>query len=189
MKSETMIYAATVVLGCLAFALNLRAFLLARRSRMMEREQERERRAKCAVLEVAREFLQLELLAGGRGKHHAYHVAENGMLLAVDAVAYYLAVFARMDDFWHVVAAAGGCGRNPFAVSLDKIDLGDGKGHYTFIDDYGRKAFVDGIVPPGLFDFYDGARVTADDFKNAVVDAQAEAGKRNRSRYSMIIQD
>ena len=189
MKSETMIYAATVVLGCLAFALNLRAFLLARRSRMMEREQERERRAKCAVLEVAREFLRLELLAGGRGKHHAYNVAENGMLLAVDAVDYYFAVLARMNDFWYVVASAGGTGRNPFAVSLDKIDLGDGKGHYTFIDDYGRKAFVDGIVPPGLFDFYNSARVTADDFKNAVVDAQAEAGKRNRSRYSMIIQD
>lgn len=189
MKSETMIYAATVVLGCLAFALNLRAFLLARRSRMMEREQERERRAKCAVLEVAREFLRLELLAGGRGKHHAYNVAENGMLLAVDAVDYYFAVLARMNNFWYVVASAGGTGRNPFAVSLDKIDLGDGKGHYTFIDDYGRKAFVDGIVPPGLFDFYNSARVTADDFKNAVVDAQAEAGKRNRSRYSMIIQD
>ena len=189
MKSETMIYAATVVLACLAFALNLMAFLRVRRSRMMEREQERARRAKCAVLEVAREFLRLELLAGGRGKHHAYHVAENGMLLAVDAVTYYLAVFARMDDFWHVVAAAGRCGCNPFSVSLYKIDFGDGKGDFTYIHDRCGKAFIDGAVPPGLSDFYNGARATANDFKNAVVDAQAEARKRNRSRYSMIIQD
>ena len=156
---------------------------------MMEREQERERRAKCAVLEVARKFLRLELLAGGRGKHHAYHVAENGMLLAVDAVAYYLAVFARMDDFWHVVAAAGGCGRNPFAISLDKIDLGDGKGDFTYIHDCCGKAFIDGIVPAELLHPYDCARATAEDFKNAVVECQTEAGERNRRRYSMTVHD
>lgn len=189
MNMTIVLNIATVIFGGFALAMSAWVYYSLRRRNEELRESARKRRAKCAVLEVAREFLRLELLAGGRGKHHAYNVAENGMLLAVDAVDYYFAVLARMNDFWYVVASAGGTGRNPFAVSLDEIDLGDGKGHYTFIDDYGRKAFVDGIVPPGLFDFYNGARVTADDFKNAVVDAQAEAGKRNRSRYSMIIQD
>ena len=145
--------------------------------------------AECAVLEVARKFLRLELLAGGRGKHHAYHVSEDGVLLSVDAVEYYFAVLAGMYDFWQAVATAGGTGRNPFAVSLDKIDLGDGKGDFTYIHNCCGKAFIDGIVPTELLHPYDCAGATADEFKNAVVECQTEAGKRNRRRYSMTVHD
>lgn len=178
-----------VVFGAIALAAGV--WVCCRRKRRQEELKELawERGTKCAALKVAREFLRLKLRAGGRGKHHAYHVAENGVLLAVDAVDYYFAVLSGMHDFWDVVASAGAVGRNPFAVSLDEVDLGDGKGDFTYIDDLGDKAFIDGIAPTELLSPDDCARVTARDFKNAVVDGQAEAAKRNRSRYSMAVED
>lgn len=185
----TVMDIATAILAFFALVTSLWVYYSRRRRWQELRELERARRAECAVLKVARKFLRLELLAGGRGKHHAYHVSYNGVLLSVDAVDYYFAVLAGMHDFWQAVATAGGTGRNSFAISLGEIDLGDGKGDFTYVDNCCGKAFVDGIVPTELLHPYDCARATAEDFKNAVVECQAEASKRNRRRYSMAIQD
>ena len=180
---------AAVVSAAIALAAGVWVY---RRRKWRQEESEElawERGTKYAALKVAREFLRLELLAGGRGKQHAYYVAEDGMLLAVDAVDYYFAVLSGMHDFWDVVASAGAVGRNPFAVSLDEVDLGDGEGDFTYIHNLSGKAFIDGIAPVDLLHPNDCARVTAGDFKNAVIDGQAEAAKRNRSRYSMAVED
>lgn len=181
------------VVAVVTATIALAAGVLVYRRRKWRREESeelaRECRTKIGALKVAREFLRLKLRAGGRGKHHAYHVAKNGALLAVDALDYYLAVLSGMDDFWYEVASAGAVGSNPFAVSLDEVCLGDGKGDFTYIHNLSGKAFVDGIAPVDLLHPNDCARVTARDFKNAVIDGQAEAAKRNRSRYSMAVED
>lgn len=138
------------------------------------------------VLKAASQLLRAELLAGGRGKHYAYHVSEDGLILRVDAVQLYLALFAGVEDFWQLVASAGGEWGDAFAVTLDEIDFGDGKGHFTYIHGDGYGAFVDGIVPDAFPRPYYSARVTAEEFKDAVVDAQAEAAKRKRACYAEI---
>lgn len=136
------------------------------------------------TLDKALRDFRVELAPSGRGKHHAYHVTDDGVLLAVDAVDMYLACLAGLDEFWDVVAASGGGRGNPFAVSLDEIDLGDGKGDFTYVYNRCGEAFVDagGPMPPPYA--HDSARATADDFKNAVVHAQAEAAERERSCYA-----
>lgn len=177
---EALTYSA-LIMAALGLALNAWAFL---RARLTPEEAEREDRAERGAFEAIGELLRAELLAGGRGKHHAYHVTEDGVLLAVDAVDMYLACLAGLDEFWDVVAASGGGRGNPFAVSLDEIDLGDGKGDFTYVYNRCGEAFVDagGPLPPPYA--HDSARATADDFKNAVVHAQAEAAERERSCYA-----
>ena len=138
------------------------------------------------VLKAAHQLLRAELLAGGRDKHYAYHVSEDGILLRVDAVQLYLALFAGVEDFWQLVASAGGERGDAFAVTLDEIDFGDGKGYFTYIHGNGDGTFVDGIVPAAFPGPYYSTRATADEFKNAVVDAQAEAAKRKRACYAEI---
>ncbi|MBQ3106218.1 MAG: hypothetical protein IJC51_01910 [Eggerthellaceae bacterium] len=178
-----------VVTATIALAAGVWVYRLRKRRQEELKKLAWERGTKYAALKVARELLRLKLHAGGRGKHHAYHVAKNGVLLAVDALDYYFAVLSGMDDFWYEVASAGAVGSNPFAVSLDEVCLGDGKGDFTYIHNLSGKVFVDGIAPVDLLHPNDCARVTAGDFKNAVIDGQAEAAKRNRSRYSMAVQD
>lgn len=56
----------------------------------------------CPRLHAARKFLGAKLLAGGYGKHHAYYIAGDGRVLVADAVDFYLALFAGVEDFWHV---------------------------------------------------------------------------------------
>ena len=178
-----------VVTATIALAAGVWVYRLRKRRQEELKKLAWERGTKYAALKVAREILLLKLHAGGRGKHHAYHVAKNGVLLAVDALDYYFAVLSGMDDFWYEVASAGAVGSNPFAVSLDEVCLGDGKGDFTYIHNLSGKVFVDGSAPVDLLHPHDCARVTAGDFKNAVIDGQAEAAKRNRSRYSMAVQD
>lgn len=128
-------------------------------------------------------LLRIKVLSGGYGKHNAYYVTEYGALLAVDAVDFYLAHFAGMNDFWELVADGVGGGSCGAAVSLEQIDLGDGKRDFTYVDNGRIRAFVDGIVPGSLIDSHLCARATSEDFKNAVINAQAEARKRYNSRY------
>ena len=185
---------ACAVIAVAAFALNLWVFMRRRRERLERLSLEepnsyRERWTERVAFQAFWQLHRAKLLAGGYGKHHAYHVTNDGVLLAVDAVDYYLAVLTGTNEFWDVVATAGGERGNPFAVTLDEIDLGDGKGDFTYIHNLSGKVFVDGIAPVDLLHPNDCARVTAGDFKNAVIDGQAEAAKRNRSRYSMAVQD
>lgn len=180
---ELLLYFA-LIMALLALALNAWVCLM-RRKRLERTRNEQvvhdwdERRD----LNPFREWLRVKLLAGGYGKHHAYHVTEDGVLLAVDVVDLYLACLAGLDEFWYVVESVGDARSNPFAVSLDEIDLGDGKGDFTYIDNCCGKSFVDCAASLGAPYAYDCARVTADEFKDAVVYAQAEAAERKHSRY------
>lgn len=180
---ELLLYFA-LIMALLALALNAWVCLM-RRKRLERTRNEQvvhdwdDRRD----LNPFREGLRVKLLAGGYGKHHAYHVTEDGVLLAVDALDLYLACLAGLDEFWDVVASVGDARDNPFAVSLDEIDLGDGKGDFTYIDNRCGKSFVDCVASLEAPYAYDCARVTAKEFKNAVVDAQAEAAERKHRRY------
>ena len=136
-----------------------------------------------AGLYALRKFLRIKTLSGGYGKHNAYYVTKDGVLLAVDAVDFYFAHFAGVNDFWELVADDVGGGSCGVAVALEQIDLGDGKRDFTYIDNGRIRAFVDGIVPSSLIDSHYCARATSENFKNAVVNAQAEARKRNNGRY------
>lgn len=136
-----------------------------------------------AALNAFGKFLRIKVLSGGYGKRNAYYVTKDGVLLAVDAVDFYLAHAARINDFWELIADDVSGGRCGAAVSLEQIDLGDGKGEFTYVDNGCIRAFIDGVVPSSLIDSHYCARATAEDFKGAVVNAQAEARKRNDSRY------
>ena len=129
------------------------------------------------------QFLRVKMLSGGYGKHYAYYVNRDGALLAVDAVYFYLAHLARLNDFWYLVSDAVGCEGSAFTVSIEKIDLGDGKRDFTYVDDGSIRAFIDGVVPSSIIDADYCTRVTAKDFSDAVINAQTEARERNRGRY------
>lgn len=185
---------ACAVIAVAAFALNLWVFMRRRRERrerlsLEEPNSYRERWTECVAFQAFWQLHRAKLLAGGYGKHHAYHVTDDGVLLAVDAVDYYLAVLAGANEFWDAVATAGGERGNPFAVTLDEIDLGDGKGDFTYVYNRCGEAFVDAVLPFPLPYSDDSARATADDFKDAVIDAQAEAAKRKRIRYAKSFHD
>lgn len=183
MKGETLMLIGCAALGAGALALNLWVLFARLRKRTERKNRERDEWAKGIALKALREFLRAKLLAGGYGKHRAYHVTEYGALLAVDAADLQLAIFAGLYEFWDFVAGISGQGvadyrANPFAVSLDEIDLGDGKGDFTYIRNGCGESFVDAVLFGDLANPHFCARVTADDFKCAVVRAQEKAAKR-----------
>ena len=183
--SGLFLYIASAVFAAFALALNAWVLIARLRERAERKSRERDERTEGVVLKTLRELLRAKLLAGGYGKHRAYHVAQDGTLLAVDAADLQLAIFAGFYEFWDFVARISGQGiadyrANPFAVSLDEIDLGDGKGDFTYIRNGCGEAFVDAVLFGDLADPHFCARVTADDFKNAVVHAQKEAAKRGK---------
>ena len=141
--------------------------------------------AEVATLDAFWELFRAELLAGGRGKHYAYRVADDGTLLAIDATYVYFAIMTGVDGLWEVIDSVRRARGNAFAVSLDEIDLGDGKRNFTYIDDGGRNnCFVDSDTAATFLLSNHCTRASADDFKSAVIDAQTKANERNRGRYS-----
>lgn len=137
--------------------------------------------ANCRAFNAVRERLRAKLLAGGYGKHNAYWIAPNGLVLASDAADYYLALFTGMDDFWDWVAIghAGELHGGFLSAPLEQIDFGDGKGHFSRIHAASGDTYVDADL--SLIDSpypYLCARVTADEFKDAIVQRQAEAAER-----------
>ena len=133
----------------------------------------------CPRLHAARKFLGAKLLAGGYGKHHAYYIAGDGRVLVADAVDFYLALFAGVEDFWHVVACAERHqrGTHLLAAPLKEIDFGDGERGYTRVHYCGGETYID-IGPVGDLSYpHRCTWATADEFKQAVVDAQAKASE------------
>lgn len=137
--------------------------------------------ADCRAFDAARERLRAKLLAGGYGKHNAYFIMPNGFVLASDAADYYLALLTGVNDFWdwvaigHVGEPDGGFLTSP----LEQIDFGDGKGHFSRIHAASGETYVDAdlsLLDSPYTDFC--ARVTADEFKDAIVQRQAEAAER-----------
>ena len=136
----------------------------------------------CRAFDAARERLRAKLFAGGYGKHKAYFIAPNGFVLVADAADYYLALFAGVDDFWDCVAVghSGELDGGFLTAPLEQIDFGDGKGHFTRIHAASGETFVDADLTTLLVspDPYLCARVTAEEFKDAIVQRKAEAAKR-----------
>lgn len=145
------------------------------------------------ICETLRELFRAKLITGGNGKHHAYHITQSGRVLVVDAADMQLAVVAGYKEFWDFVEECAGHdaannGANALSVSLDEIDFGDGKGDFTYIRNGCGEAFVDGLLAFDYSAYSDCcARTTAEYFKNAVINAQAEAAERNRSRDGDLI--
>ncbi len=137
-------------------------------------------RANCHAFDAARERLRAELLAGGYGEHNAYHIMRNGFVIFADAADYYFALFTGMDDFWDYVAL-GRVGE-PYGgfltAPLEQIDFRDGKGAYARIHAASGETFVDSDVLAYTSNSYLCTRATADEFKKAIVERQAEAAKR-----------
>lgn len=184
MDRETLMLIGCAGLCCAGLALNAWVLIARLRERSPDRIEMWRNWTKRIALDAFRELLRDKLLAGGYGKHRAYHVSKDGILLAVDAADMQLANLTELHEFWDIVASAGDERGNPFAVSLDEIDLGDGKGDFTYVCNHCGKAFVDGAAPLPSSDANPCARATANDFKHAVVHAQAEAAERKRSRYA-----
>ena len=137
--------------------------------------------ADCHAFDAARERLRAKLLAGGYGKHKAYYIAPNGFVLVADAADYYLALLTGMYDFWDCVAVghSGELDGGFLTAPLEQIDFGDGKGHFTRIHAASGETYVDAIAPDDLPYPYLCARVTADEFKDAIVQRKAEAKNAN----------
>ena len=133
----------------------------------------------CPRLHAARKFLRAKLLAGGYCKHHAYYIAGDGRVLAADAVDFYQALFAGVEDFWHVVACAERHqrGTHLLAAPLKEIDFGDGERGYTRVHYCGGETYID-IGPIENISYpYRCTWATADEFKKAIVEAQAKASE------------
>lgn len=173
----------SLTLSAMAISLNLWVLWLRSRSAFEEHGLFSKYWKNEAVANALWKFLRIKVLSGGYGKHNAYYVTEDGVLLTVDAVYFYLAHAAGINDFWELIADDVGGGCYGAAISLEQIDLGDGKRDFTYVNNGCIRAFIDGVVPSSLIDSHYCARATAEDFKGAVVNAQAEARKRNDSRY------
>lgn len=137
--------------------------------------------ANCRAFNAARERLRAKLLAGGYGKHKAYLIMHNGFVLVADAADYYLALFTGADDFWDWVAIShvGEPNGGFLTAPLEQIDFGDGKGHFSRIHAASGDTFVDAdlsLLDSSYPDLC--ARVTAEEFKDAIVKRQAEAAER-----------
>ena len=175
---------ACAVIAVSAFALNLWAFLRRRRERrellsLEEPNSYREHWTERVAFQAFRQLLRAKLLAGGYGKHHAYYIAGDGRVLVADAVDFYLALFAGVEDFWHVVACAERHqrGTHLLAAPLKEIDFGDGERGYTRVHYCGGETYID-IGPVGDLSYpHRCTWATADEFKQAVVDAQAKASE------------
>lgn len=126
----------------------------------------------------ARELLRAQLLAGGKHKHHAFHVARDGRVLVIDAEAFYFALFARVHDFWKMVVAAHVGRPDAFAFAVKQIERADREGRLTRVNSRCGETYVDAVFPRDLPYVYLAARVTAKEFKRAVVDRKAEAANR-----------
>ena len=133
----------------------------------------------CPRLHAARKFLGAKLLAGGYGKHHAYYIAGDGRVLVADAVDFYLALFSGVEDFWHVVARAERHqrGTHLLAAPLKEIDFGDGERGYTRVHYCGGETYIDIGPVENLSYPYRCTWATADEFKKAIVEAQAKASE------------
>ena len=131
----------------------------------------------CPRLHAARKFLGAKLLAGGYGKHHAYYIAGDGRVLAADAVDFYQALFAGVEDFWHVVACAERHqrGTHLLAAPLKEIDFGDGERGYTRVHYCGGETYIDIGPVEDLSYPYRCTWATADEFKKAIVEAKKKA--------------
>lgn len=133
-----------------------------------------------AASKMAREFLRAKLLAGGENRHYAYHVAGDGLILRADAEAFYLALFARIHDFWELVAGQVVTHVGSLAVGMNEINRIDGECDFTCVDSRCGKTYIDAVFPRYLPYPYKATRMTAEEFKQAIVDAKAEAAKRSR---------
>ena len=131
----------------------------------------------CPRLHAARKFLGAKLLAGGYGKHHAYYIAGDGRVLAADAVDFYQALFAGVEDFWHVVARAERHqrGTHLLAAPLKEIDFGDGERGYARVHYCGGETYIDIGPVEDLSYPYRCTWATADEFKQAIVEAKKKA--------------
>lgn len=130
--------------------------------------------------EMSWNLLRAKLFAGGRGKHYAYHVTGDGLILRADVEAFYFALFSRMYDFWYFVAGEVARHGAAASVGMDEIDAANGEGDFTCIDSRCGKTYVDTVFPDNLPYAYLATRMTADEFKKAIVDAQAKAAERKR---------
>lgn len=167
-------------LGAGALALNLWVLFARLRKRTERKNRERDEWAKGIALKALREFLRAKLLAGGYGKHHAYYIAGDGRVLVADAVDFQFALFAGMEDFWHAVACAERQQRGAYLIAapLEQINFGDGKCGYTRVHYCGGETYIDIAPVDNLAYPYRCSWATADEFKEAVVEAQAKAAER-----------
>lgn len=170
-----------LILALLSLALNAWVCLM-RRKRLERTRNEQvvhdwdERRD----LNPFREWLRAQLLAGGKHKHHAFHVAQDGRVLAVNAEAFYFALFARVHDFWKMVAAAHvGC-PDAFPLAVQHLERADREGRLTRVNSRCGETYVDAVFPRDLPYVYFAARVTTKEFKRAVVERKAEAANRGK---------
>ena len=131
----------------------------------------------CPRLNAAREFLRAKLLTGGYCKHHAFYIAGDGRVFVADAVDFQFALFAGVEDFWHMIARAERQkrGAHLLAIPLQEINFGDGECAYTCVNYCGGITYID-IAP--IYDLsypYRSFRATADEFKQAIVEAKKKA--------------
>ena len=134
----------------------------------------------CPRLHAARQFLGAKLLAGGYGKHHAYCIAGDGGVLAADALDFYLALFAGVEDFWHLVALAERHqpGSRLLSRPAEEIGLDDGERRYARIHYGGGITYVDSVAVGNLPYAYHCTWATAGEFKYAIEDAKRQASAR-----------
>ncbi|MBO7687843.1 MAG: hypothetical protein J6V72_15745, partial [Kiritimatiellae bacterium] len=123
----------------------------------------------------AREILRAKLLACGNHEHHAYHPVGRGCVIMVDAEIFYLALLSGVDDFWELVASTPGIEPLDAAVLVDGIHETDGKSRYSRIYSCSGEAYVDTVFPRHLPYPYLCTWLSADEFKKAVVEREAEA--------------
>ena len=124
-----------------------------------------------------RELFRAELLAGGKDKVKAYHVAEDGSVLVADAERFYAALFSGIHDFWETVAVYGGESHR-VAVPVDEMKFGDGECRLTRISCACGETYVDAVFPDNLPYPYLCARATSEDLKKAVVERKAKSAER-----------
>lgn len=131
----------------------------------------------CPRFNAARKYLRAKLLTGGYGKHHAYCITRDGRVLVADAVDFYLALFAGVEDFWNLVAFAElhESGTHLLTRPLEQIDFGDGKSGHARIHYCGGETYIDAIPVDNLSHPYRCTWATAKEFKQAIADAQNKA--------------
>lgn len=101
-----------------------------------------------SALGAARYLARAQWLAKRYGKGNAFHVCEDGVLLAVRAEEYLLALFAGIEGFWKLVSKDRRAVKDGFAYA-EELYSGDGEWPMSVVHANCGKAYLDTVDFPG----------------------------------------
>lgn len=134
-----------------------------------------------AAFDAARYLARALWLSKRYGKGCAFHVSEDGVLLAVRAEEYLLALFAGIEDFWKLVSKHRRAIDDGSAFA-EELNRGDGEWPMSVVYANCGKTYLDTIEFPRDLPYpYLSLRVTAKDLRDELEDCRKRGDRADRA--------